>query len=255
MGSNTWTFSPHLVNEARFGYTNFFNSTGLLSAFTTDVVDGINIPGLKGGDPSTWGIPSMGWQSGPSGTTKPIWSGFGDQGGDGPYVVTDPTWQIVDNVSWILGKHSLRIGFEYNRQTFNQLGNQFSRGQFAAGPFATALQSGTPGSATLSGGEALADFVLGDLYSSSVALAVADANYVRNVEAAYFDDTYKLLPNLTVSAGLRWELTPPWNDTFGNNFNVNIPNMAKMGDTSTTIPAEPMASIYPPGQLFASGCV
>ena len=55
---------------------------------------------------------------------------LGDVGGDGPYVVTDPTWQIVDNVSWVRGKHSLRLGFEYNRQTFNQLGNQFSRGQF-----------------------------------------------------------------------------------------------------------------------------
>lgn len=115
MGSNTWTFTPHIVNEARLGYSHFFNSTGLLSAFTTDVVDAINIPGLKGGDPSTWGIPSMAWQAGPTGTTKPIWSGFGDQGGDGPYVVTDPTWQIVDNLSWISGKHSLRLGFEYNR--------------------------------------------------------------------------------------------------------------------------------------------
>ena len=38
MGSNTWTFTPHIVNEARFGYTHFFNSTGLLQAFTNDVV-------------------------------------------------------------------------------------------------------------------------------------------------------------------------------------------------------------------------
>src|SRR5665213_4114404 len=139
-GSNTFTITPHIVNEARFGYSHFYNSTGLVSAFTTDVVDTLNIPGLKGGDPSTWGIPSMGWQTGPTGTTKPIWSGFGDQGGDGPYVVTDPTWQIVDNFGWVRGKHSLRIGFEYNRQTFNQLGNQFSRGQFSSGPYSTALQ-------------------------------------------------------------------------------------------------------------------
>ena len=26
------------------------------------------------------------------------------------------------------------FGFEYNRQTFNQLGNQFSRGQFTQSP-------------------------------------------------------------------------------------------------------------------------
>jgi hypothetical protein len=236
MGSNTWTFTPHIVNEARFGYSHFFNSLGLLSAYTDDVVDKIGIPGLKGGLPSTWGIPNPSFASGPTGTTKPIFSTWGDVGGDGPYVVTDPTWQIVDNLSWVRGKHSLRLGFEYNRQTFNQLGNQFSRGQFSSEPISTALQSGTPGNATLSAGEALADFLLGDLASSSIAVAVADANFVRNVEAGYIDDTYKILPNLTVSAGLRYELTPPWDDTFGNEFEAYVQVMPKRGDISTTYP-------------------
>ena len=235
MGSNTWTLSPHVVNDARFGYSHFFNSLGLLSAYTNNVVGGLGIPGLNAGAASTWGIPSMTFSTGPTGTTKNIWSGFGDST-DGPYVVTDPTISIIDNISWVMGKHSLRFGFEYNRQTFNQLGNQFSRGQFSSEPLATALDSGTPGHVTLSGGDALADFLLGDLYQSTVAVAVANANYVRNVEAAYVDDTYKMFPNLTVSAGLRYELTPPWNDTFGNNFVAYVPNMLKMGDTSTTYP-------------------
>ena len=29
---------------------------------------------------------------------------------------------------------------------------------------------------------------------STIAVAVADANYVRNVQADYIDDTYKILP-------------------------------------------------------------
>ena len=128
-------------------------------------------------------------------------------------------------------------------------------GNSALSPFATALESGTPGNVTLSGGDALADFLLGNLYQSTVAVAVANANYVRNVEAAYFDDTYKILPNLTISAGLRYELTPPWNDTYGNNFNVYVPVMPKMGDTSTTYPAEPMALLCSPGQMCTCGCV
>jgi hypothetical protein len=236
MGSNTWSLSPTVVNEARFGYSHFFNSLGLLQAYTNDVVVSINIPNLKGGAASTWGIPAMSFASGPTGTTPSIWTSFGDLGGDGPYVVTDPTWQIVDNVSWVKGKHSFRFGFEYNRQTFNQLGNQFSRGQFSSEPLATALDSGTPGSITLSGGDSLADFLLGDLYQSTVAVAVANANYVRNVQAYYADDTYKVLPNLTISAGLRYELTPPWNDTFGNDFNAHVQVMPNRGDISTTYP-------------------
>jgi hypothetical protein len=234
MGSNTFTFTPHIVNEARFGYTHFYNSTGLLAAYTNNVVDTLGIPGLKGGDPSTWGVPEMSFSSGVTGTTPSIWSTIGDAGGDGPYVITDPTWQIVDNLGWVKGKHSLRIGFEYNRQTFNQLGNQFSRGQFNSRPYATALQSGAVGSETLSGGDSMADFLLGNLYQSTVAVAVANADYRRNVQAYYIDDTYKILPNLTISAGLRYELTPPWDDTFGNNFNVNFPVMPKLGDIATT---------------------
>jgi hypothetical protein len=237
MGSNTWTISPRIVNEARFGYSHFYNSTGLLSAFTKDVVTPLGIPGLTGGAASTWGIPAMSFAS-VAGATKPIWSGFGDLGGDGPYVVTDPTWQIVDNLSWIKGKHSLRFGFEHSKQTFNQLGNQFSRGQFSSQPIATALQTKDPvtGAVTLSGGDALADFLLGNLSQSTVAVAVANANFARNVEAAYADDTYKMTQKLTISAGLRYELTPPWNDTFGNNFTVALPVRPKENDVSTTYP-------------------
>ena len=238
MGSNTWTISPTIVNEARFGYNHFFNSLGLLSAYTHNVVDEIGIPGLKGGDPATWGIPDLAFSQGPTGTTTAIWAEIGDVGGDGPYVVTDPTWQIVDNFGWVKGKHSLRVGFEYSRQTFDQLGNQFSRGQFFAQPISTALETKNPstGVVSLSGGDSLADALLGNLSQSTVAVAVADAHYVRNVQDYYFDDTYKLLQNLTISAGIRYELTPPWNDTFGNNFNAYVPNLPKMGDTSATYP-------------------
>jgi hypothetical protein len=238
MGSNTWTFSPTIVNEARFGYSHFFNSLGLLSAYTHDVVDEIAIPGLKGGAASTWGIPDQAFSQGPTGTTPAIWQEIGDVGGDGPYVVTDPTWQIVDNISWVKGKHSIRAGFEFSRQTFNQLGNQFSRGQFFAQPISTAQETKDPntGKVALSGGDSMADFLLGDLSQATVAVAVANANYIRNMQSYYADDTYKILPKLTISAGLRYEVTPPWNDTFGNNFNTYVPNLPKLGDTSSTYP-------------------
>ena len=263
MGSNTYTFSPSLVNEARFGYSRFFNSQALLSAYTNDVVDKIGIPGLSGGDPSTWGIPAMSFNNGPSngasgssfatasfGTTPSIYAGIGDLGGDGPYVITDPIWQAVDNVTWIKGKHTLRLGFEYNRQTFNQLGNQFSRGQFSSGPLTTSHYNGSK----LVDGDSLADFLLGNLQQSTVAVAVANANYVRNVENAYVDDTYKITPKLTISAGLRYELTPPWNDTFGNNFNTLFPVIPKVGDISTTYgtPSTP-ATYNPNGSVNTPG--
>jgi len=218
MGSNTWTITPTLVNEARFGYTNFVNDLGTVSAGVNDAVSAVGIPNLSGGPSSTWGIPEFNFGSGS------VFSSIGDVN-DGPYDTNDPTWDINDNVSWVKGKHTLDFGFQYSRQTFNETGNQFSRGVFNFQNYGTAnFVTGTNGKVSPVGGDAFADFLLGDVYQVEYAVSIAAANYVRNVEAAYFDDTYHLTPKLTVGMGLRYELTPPWTDTVGNEFVVNLRN-------------------------------
>jgi hypothetical protein len=118
LGTNTRTITPNLVNEARYGYSRLYNSIGTLSAFTTDSVTGLGIPGLVAGAPVTWGVPSMAF-------TGDGFSALGDSS-DGPYQIEDNTLQFVDNLSWTHGKHTIRFGFEYNRMNFNQVGNQFS---------------------------------------------------------------------------------------------------------------------------------
>src|SRR6185437_5373327 len=64
----------------------------------------------------------------------------------------------------------------------------------------------------------------------------------------------KISPKLTISAGLRYELTPPWNDTFGNNFNTLLPVFPKVGDISTTYgtPSTP-ATFNPDGTVKTPG--
>jgi Carboxypeptidase regulatory-like domain/TonB dependent receptor len=213
MGSHTWTPSPTVVNVATFGWTNFYNSLGLYSQGVNNAVGKVGIPGLQPGIPATWGIPAVGFSG-------DIYSGLGDST-DGPYVTKDPNISINDNITWVHGKHSLSFGFQYERQTFNELGNQFSRGSFTTQANATAKVS-SPGKLATKTGSAFADFLLGQLYTSVYAVQIAQADYKRNVEAAYFDDNYKFTPNLTVSAGLRYELTPPWHDTLGNEFIVDL---------------------------------
>ena len=210
LGTNTRTITPNLVNEARFGYSRLSNSLGTYSAYNVDSVTPLGIPNLTPGQPVAWGVPMASFAG--DGFTA-----IGDTQ-DGPYFINDNTTQFVDNVSWTHGKHSLRFGFEYNRQNFNQIGNQFSRGQFAFSPYATQSSAKT-------GGDAFAEFLLGDMYQSIVAVALATADFQRNTEAAYIDDTWKLTPRLTLTLGLRYELTPPWTDTLGNEFSVYVPNI------------------------------
>jgi len=209
-GSNTRTFTPTVVNEARFGYTRFFNSIGTLLAFQKDVVSEIGIPGQQGGAPVTWGITNVNF----SGTG---FTGIGDTN-DGPYANDNNTLQFVDKASWVHGNHALALGFEYDRQNYNQIGNQFSRGVFT-------FQPNTTWSPSKTGGNAFAEFLLGNLWVSTNAVAIANAKFQRNMESTFVDDTWKVTPNLTLSLGLRWELTPPFTNTLGNYFNVKIPKL------------------------------
>ena len=222
MGSNTRTFTPTLVNQATFGYTRIFNSIGTFLAFQTNVIDGLGIPNFSGGPPVSWGIPNVTF-SGDG------FSSIGD-GTDGPYAISDNNLQFDDNLSWIHGPHTFSFGFEYMRQNFNQVGNQFSRGQFTFQANATAGPS-------LTGGDAFADFLLGDMYQSEASISIANANFQRNDFAAWIDDTWKVTPKLTLSLGLRYELTPPWRNTTGNLFSVYLPHIV-------FAPAAPL-SLYP----------
>src|SRR5262249_5403528 len=203
VGWKTGHFTPNLVNEARFGYSLFFNALSAIGAFTTDYVTALNLPNLVAGPPVTWGIPSVTFNG-------DGFSAFGDNS-DGPYQNSNNTAQFIDNVSWNKGKHSFKFGFEYDRQNFNQLGNQYSRGQYTFAPNATRKEDKT-------GGSAFAEFLLGDVYQGTVAVAAANALFHRNMEAAFVDDTWKVTPKLTLSLGLRYELTPPFTDSLNDLF-------------------------------------
>lgn len=207
MGSNTRTFTPNIVNEVRYGYTRFYNSIGTLLAFQTDVVSQIGIPGLNSGDPVTWGIPNVTLANG--------YNGIGD-GTEGPYANDNSKLQVTDNLSIIRGAHTFRLGGEWRRDSFNQVGNQFARGQF------TFLTNATQ-SPTATGGDSFAEFLLGTMSQSEAAVAVGNARFRRNVFSFYLDDTWKVTPKLTFALGLRYEITPPFYQTTGDLFSVYLP--------------------------------
>jgi hypothetical protein len=221
MGSNTRTFSPSVVNEVRYGYTRFYNSIGTFLAFQTDVVSSLGTPGFSGGTPVTWGIPNA---------TIANYSSIGDST-EGPYANDNNKLQVSDNLSIIRGAHTFRLGGEWRRENFNQVGNQFARGQFT-------FQANGTQSATATGGDSFADYLLGDMYQSEAAVSVGNAKFRRNVLSFYIDDTWKLTPKITLALGVRYELTPPFYDTLGNLFSVYLPNF-------DTTPQVPDRSRYP----------
>ena len=207
VGSNTRVLTPNIVTETRFGYTRFYNSIGRLFAFNRNVVKEVGIPGLSDGTPVQWGIPGVGIVN---------YSGIGDDS-EGPYENKNHSLQFLNNTSVIRGKHTFRFGGEIRKDAYNQVGNQFARGQFTFD-----LQA-TQNPATKTQGDAFAGFLLGQIYQAEAAVAIASAQFRSNSFALYVDDTYKITPKVTLSLGLRYERIPPWEDQTGHLFGVYIP--------------------------------
>ncbi len=208
MVSNTRVLTPSTVNEARFGYTQFYNTNGTELAFTRDVVSELKIPGLNGGPPVQWGIPNI---------SLGTYSGFGNDS-EGPYENNNSSLQIVDNFSLIRGKHSFKFGGELRNDHYNQVGNQFARGQFTFTNNAT-LNLAT----TAKTGDNFADFLLGETYQAEAAVSIANAKFRSTGFSLYADDVWHVSKRFTINFGLRYEMTPPWEDQTGTLFNGIVP--------------------------------
>jgi hypothetical protein len=196
---NTLTLSPSLLNETRFGYNYFFNTFGRELAFERDVIKELNIPGISLNPPEAWGIPAI---------SVTGFSGFGDST-EGPYTIRNHSFEFTDNLSWIRGRHSFKFGGTVRYDQFNQVGNQFARGNFQFQPIAT--------------GYAFADFLLGYAQQTESAVALAVTKFRALSHAYYFADTWKVRSNMTFDLGLRYEYTPPWLDKNGTLMNADIP--------------------------------
>ena len=199
MLSNTRVLSPSTVNEFRFGVNHFFNSTGRELAFKKNVITEVGLNDFAYPGPAAWGIPQVCFNE---------FSCFGDDT-EGPYVNYNTTFQLADNLSWIRGRHSMRFGAEIRRDRFNQNGNQFPRGSFTISGDATGFD--------------FSDYVLGYSSQDEAALTSAVAQFRATSQAYYFDDIFKLRPNLTINLGLRYEFVPPWYDKGQSEVNAYVP--------------------------------
>ena len=221
--SNVRTFSPTKVNEARFGYNSLFNNITQQLAGKENVNEELGMP-VKPTDPNSYGIPNISLSQNLASFGNPTSS---------PFQINDKYYQIVDNFSWIVGKHSLRFGGEYRYNEFPQLGNEFPRGQFLFnGQYTNQVTPSGGGT----GGYTGADFLLGDTYDAIIAVSLAKADFRNSEWAAYIDDTWRLTPKLTLSLGLRWEVAQPLLDASGLQPNVQLqqplPNQANVPNLS-----------------------
>jgi hypothetical protein len=150
----------------------------------------------------------------------------------------DYTGHILDTVSMVKGRHNLRFGGEYRRTQLFEIGagagnNWGGRGNFTVngqvGPWASLLsKSGQDPNVV-----ALADFLAGNVFSSSIQAGNVNRNVSLNSFNAYASDSWQVTRQFNVNAGVRWDsLTPMTNGNKDlSTFYPSVPaGLAVVGD-------------------------
>ncbi len=108
--------------------------------------------------------------------------------------------QLRDGYAWSLGRHSLRLGGEFQHYTANGLINVFGTG--------TVILTSNFGFADLNGDGQVNDLdipIAVALKSSAPVVPVPIPTVFNSYFAGYVQDDWRVKPRLTLNLGLRWE--------------------------------------------------
>lgn len=194
--SETHTFGGAMVNEFRVSYTRgtqFRGPNELALSKDWGAELGL-LPATDGiGYPAIGGLPAP--------------NGIGSGGGTG--LVLDTNLGISDDFSWIKGRHAFKMGVDIRFFQANRLdatgiyGGSYTFSGFTNGP-------ATPGVAGPSvGGSNVASFILGIMSSVNVRRVQVPFYYRWRYYAGYFQDDFKIRPNLTLNLGVRYDVETP----------------------------------------------
>ena len=205
----TRTISPSVVNEVRFGVNYVYNDNGAASNGLNDFAQTVGIPAV----PSAF-LPSMSLNGGNAAT-------FGNS--DNVQLFADTVIHYEDTVIWTKGRHTMHIGFQgyrYRIDTFYS-GNNGEAGILNFDGQYTSASTTTKAGGT-AGGIAEADFLLG--LPNSILGGVNGGTWGQrsNTFASFFQDDWRVTPNLTLNLGLRWEVHTPWDEVKNRQANFNL---------------------------------
>ncbi len=207
-------------NYAQSQLTNFFTGT-------EDVATEIGILGPDGSplnsSPLNYGLPSL------------VLSQFSGLNQTQANLRLTQTISVSDSSSWLHGKHNIRFGGDFRRVHLNLLGGTNATGTFYFTGFATqAPGSGDNGTGNSNSGSALADMLL-DVPQESTIQSPQQKAYMRaNVWDAFVQDDFRVLSNLTLLYGLRYEYYSPYVET-----NDRLVNLDPNSDFSEVVPVYP----------------
>ena len=185
----TSVFRPTLINDFRVGYA-YFSGIKEAENIRSNFLQSLGIERAPGA--TNHGIPAI---------NVPGYADMGDSDIFQPFLRRNHTFQFTDNLVWVKGRHTLKVGADIRRLRLFYLVEDFGQGIFS---FSEGLGSVS--------GTAFSDFLLGRPFLSFAQAGNSGGNDRLNYAGFYFSDEFRLTRRLTLSYGLREEFfSPPTN--------------------------------------------
>ncbi|MCS7023437.1 MAG: TonB-dependent receptor [Bryobacteraceae bacterium] len=192
---------PNIVNELRFAY----NQVGVVQDATLpkdEILVGSLAPGINSSIPifTVNGYATLGEQP----------PNFGNN----PLDKKSKVWNLSDNLSLVQGKHTVKLGFDFQYLDIPTFAALQGRGSFNFSGVFTQNPQRRPGT-----GSSVADLLLGLPNSITIGTPSLANERARNYYL-YVQDDWNFSSALTISVGIRYEITAPFWDANGRLANL-----------------------------------
>ena len=185
----THTVSPKLVNDLRYGFNRIYYISNSPTYGQHYPPAGFQVPGVPN-DSSVNGLTRFA-PNGYRGLGEPLFT---------PTTVISQSFQLNDTVSLVHGKHMIKVGPEIRWDQFNMQQIAQPRGNLSFSGQFTAVDPGNQ----MGSGNSIADMLLGLPVSAKISTVTFFHNR-QHTYGAFVEDSYKVLPNLTLDLGLRYD--------------------------------------------------
>jgi hypothetical protein len=212
VGYAAWNhqFSRGLNVTTRYDYSR------LTTKLTPNFANRINVSGLAGipnaitspnsggndQDPADWAPPTLSFVSFQSLSDVPSENN------------RNQTVKYSSVANWYHGHHNVSGGGDLRRQEFNYYQQLNPQGTYAFTGAATASPSAT--------GADFADFLTGTPDTANISYGNPDKYFRESVYDLFLNDDWRLRPELTLNAGIRWEYSAPITELKNRLVNLDV---------------------------------
>jgi Carboxypeptidase regulatory-like domain/TonB dependent receptor len=207
-----WTINSHLLNQTLYSVQYTEGVRIFFPLVPSNFTSAISTPGQPFPALSVQGMPAFGTGADNGQNSGGCW----------------PCTFFADNLKWAKGRHNLSFGTEMRWEDEK---DSFSTniGTYAFSNLGTSLQSSTtPGQL----GFGFASFFLGTPTGNPTTAGVSQTGHTparlvkTGYRALYVQDDFRATKNLTLNAGLRWDVSlPAWNSAgYFSTFDPTVPN-------------------------------